>query len=91
MRRAAKRDANEAAIVAALERIGCVVRRLNQDGLPDLLVACRGMWTAMEVKEPGGKLTRAQAKLMRLAPFPVVHSVDEALQFLERSRVWERP
>ena len=80
MRRAAKRDANEAAIVAALERIGCVVRRVNQDGLPDLLVARGGVWMPIEVKEPKGKLTRAQAHLMRVAPFPVVSSVVDAVK-----------
>ena len=80
MRRAAKRDANETDIVAALERIGCVVRRVNQDGLPDLLVARGGTCLPIEVKDKGGKLTASQAALWRLTRFPVVHSVDEAVE-----------
>ena len=80
MRRAAKRDANEADIVAALERIGCVVRRVNDPGLPDLLVARGGTWLPIEVKDKGGKLTASQADLMRVAPFPVVSSVVDAVK-----------
>lgn len=40
-RRAAKRDANEPAIVSALEALGCVVWRVSGKGLPDLVVFYR--------------------------------------------------
>lgn len=41
-RHAAKRDANEAAIVEALEKCGASVVRLSEKGCPDLLVGYLG-------------------------------------------------
>jgi hypothetical protein len=79
MRKAGKKDLNQAAIVAALRAIGCEVLILNQEGVPDLLVALRGQWTPVEIKRPRGKLTALQGQLRRRAWFPVVSSVDEAL------------
>ena len=75
-RRAAKRDANEPAIVAALEAVGCHVQKIDaDDGTPDLVVAypdrslyiddpCLWSWQMcyMEVKGPNGKLTPVQEK-----------------------------
>ena len=55
MRRAAKRDMNEAAIVTALERVGATVERLSGANIPDLLVGYRGVNVLMEVKQPAGK------------------------------------
>ena len=55
MRRAAKRDKNEAAICLALEAVGATVERLSGADLPDLLVGFRGVNTLMEVKQPAGK------------------------------------
>lgn len=54
MRRAAKRDANESAIVAALEAVGATVTRINAGGVPDLLVGHRGRTYLLEVKAPLG-------------------------------------
>lgn len=54
MRRAAKRDENEAAIVEALEAVGATVERLSGASIPDLLVGYRGVTTLMEVKQPAG-------------------------------------
>lgn len=52
MRRAAKRDDNEAQIVAALRKAGATVRIITQgDGLPDLLVGYRGRTILLEVKD----------------------------------------
>lgn len=53
MRRAAKIDANQQAIVAALEAAGCAVQSLAGvgQGVPDLLV-----WTPHVWPEPGKKL-----------------------------------
>lgn len=53
MRRAAKRDANHAAIVAALRRCGCLVLDLGAvgNGCPDLLVNWAGVLTLLEVKD----------------------------------------
>lgn len=37
-RYAARRDANDAEIVAALEGVGCLVQSISAEGVPDLLV-----------------------------------------------------
>ena len=54
MRRAAKIDANQAAIVKALRQLGCTVQSLAAvgDGVPDLLVGAFGTTLLMEVKDP---------------------------------------
>lgn len=52
MRRAAKRDESEPAIVKALEAVGASVQRLNAGGVPDLLVGWRGKMWLLEVKLP---------------------------------------
>jgi hypothetical protein len=80
VRKAGKKDLNQAAIVAALRAIGCEVLILNQEGIPDLLIHRAGVWLVAEVKRPRGRLTELQRALRRRAWFPVVSSVDEALQ-----------
>ena len=80
---ARKRDANEKAIVDALEHVGAAVFRLNGAGIPDLLVAYRGHWLPMEVKSAHGKLTARQAEMLfRAGPIPIVRSVAEALALI---------
>jgi hypothetical protein len=54
LRHAAQRDANEPEIVAALERVGASVTRLNGRGIPDLLVGFCGKTFLLEVKLPVG-------------------------------------
>lgn len=51
--RAAKTDANQAAIVAVLRNLGCTVCDLSGvgDGCPDLLVGVSGRNLLMEVKD----------------------------------------
>ena len=58
-RTAAKVDANQADIVAALRRIGATVQCLHQvgHGCPDLLVGWHGENILLEVKMPGGDMT----------------------------------
>jgi len=53
LRRAAKVDDNQAAIVAALRAIGCTVQSLAAigKGCPDLLVGCNGKTALIEVKD----------------------------------------
>jgi hypothetical protein len=80
VRKAGKKDLNQAAIVAALRAIGCEVVIINQKGVPDLLVGLRSVWMPVEVKSPRGHLTALQAALRSRCWFPVVSSVDEALQ-----------
>jgi Holliday junction resolvase len=62
VRRAARRDSNEAEIVRALEAVGAAVQRLSEPGCPDLLVSFRGVLTLIEVKLP---LTERGAKSQR--------------------------
>lgn len=50
MRRAARRDTAEAAIVDQLELRGAFVVRLSAKDIPDLLVGWRGDWFLAEVK-----------------------------------------
>lgn len=59
--RAAKADANQASIVAALRQIGCSVQPLHTvgKGVPDLLVGIRGQNLLLEVKD-GAKPPSAQ-------------------------------
>ena len=89
MRRAAKRDANEVPLVAALRAIGCLVVAISGKGVPDLLV-----WTPfqrrlvlLEIKDgskpPSARaLTPAQVEFHAEwadAPIFVVASLEEAL------------
>jgi hypothetical protein len=82
MRRAAKVDANQAAIVDALRR--CCVQ-VEPIGKPvDLLICHRGETALMEVKNPDGRdqLTKDQIEFMARWPgkVHVVRSVDEAIR-----------
>ena len=62
MRRAAKVDANQPAIVSALRRAGASVQSLAAigDGCPDLLVGYAGITALVEVKD-GSKPPSARA------------------------------
>lgn len=60
MRRAAKRDDNEALIVTALQSAGWTVVRVSDAGAPDLLCVRMGEIRLLEVKGPKGTLTPAQ-------------------------------
>lgn len=53
MRRAAKIDANQTAIVKALRHMGCTVQHLHAvgEGCPDLLVGAHGVTLLIEVKD----------------------------------------
>jgi hypothetical protein len=60
MRRDARKDANQTAIVQALRRMGVDVKILNAPGLPVLLVGFRHRTFLFEVKTPEGALTWQQ-------------------------------
>lgn len=62
LRHAAKRDANEAEIVRALELAGWAVIPVSDTGVMDLLCIRRGVIRLLEVKGPKGKLTPAQER-----------------------------
>ena len=89
----ARVDANHGDIVTALRSVGTGVQSLASvgDGCPDLLVAFRGAWHVLEVKDGSKppshrKLTpEEQMWLFRfdeLAPVYIVNSVDEALEVI---------
>jgi Holliday junction resolvase len=73
---ARKRDANEKAIVDALEAIGAHVTRISGKGAPDLLVRYQGHLYAWEVKSGTGKRTEAQ----QVSGWTVIRTTFEALR-----------
>jgi hypothetical protein len=88
MRRAAKVDANQSDIVAALRAVGASVQPLHSvgQGCPDLMVGYRGQTFALEIKDgslppSARKLTDAQVEWHRdwRGHVVVVESVKDAL------------
>lgn len=87
--RAAKIDANQNEIVAALRKIGCTVQILSSvgKGCPDILVGFRGKNTLLEIKDGGKplsaqKLTPDQIKWHSewMGSVYVVNSIDQAIE-----------
>jgi hypothetical protein len=87
MRRAAKIDANQSAIVDGLRAMGAFVQSLATvgNGCPDLLVCWRGANVLLEVKQEGETFTPAQKKWH--SEFPgkahVVRSLSDAVMVLQ--------
>lgn len=83
MRRAAKVDTTQAAIVAALRRVGCSVQPLHQvgQGVPDLVVGRAGINYLIEAKTPGGKLTPDERRWHELwgGQVAIAATIEEAL------------
>ena len=93
MRYANRIDANQNKIVDALRGAGAFVRIVTQgDGIPDLLVAYRGVTILMEVKDgdkppSARKLTEAEQKFFDEwtgGMLVIVNSAEEALEILKR-------
>jgi hypothetical protein len=93
MRRAARRDDNEKAIVDALRAAGAFVWFLDAKGVPDILCGFRGRFLLLEVKAPAGpkggtshrELRPSQEKFFEVCrskrlPVFVVRSAEEALE-----------
>lgn len=91
MRRRAKIDANQPAIVKALRDAGCTVQSLAQmgKGVPDLLVGKNGNNFLLEVKDPSQK--PSQRKLSDderawhyawLGYVAIVETAEEALKIV---------
>jgi hypothetical protein len=82
VRRAAKIDDNQPAIVEALKRVGVAVEYIKKP--VDLLVCHRGETALVEVKNPDGgdRLTKDQIEFIARWPgkIHVVRSVEEALE-----------
>lgn len=84
MRRAAKRDTTEPAIISALQLAGWSVVRLSDTGAPDLLAIRHGVVRPIECKSPGGELTPAQRKAFVAwaaagLPVAVAYTAEDAL------------
>ena len=89
MRRAAKVDDNQAAIVEALRSVGVQVEVI---GKPlDLLLVCRGETLLLEVKNPDGldRITKEQAEFMARWPgrIELARSPGEAVRLVLGSEV----
>lgn len=91
LRTAARVDANQAKIVAAMRAIGACVLHLHQlKNCCDLLVGYRGRTHLMEIKDPAQpeskrQLTPGEAKFRdewRGTPYHVVETVDQAIQII---------
>ena len=82
-RRAARIDANQNEIVAALRSVGASVAPAHTmgGGFPDLVVGFRGMTYLLEVKTAKGKLTKDQRAWHPAwrGHVAIVRSVEEAL------------
>ena len=83
MRRAARVDKNQVAVVAALRKIGASVLHLHREGggCPDLLAGYRGRNVLLEVKMPDEEPNALQVKFMEQwgGEVHVVHSPLEAI------------
>lgn len=82
MRRAAKVDGTQGAIVEALRRIGVHVEIVGKP--VDLLCSHKGLWFVVEVKNAQGKnqLTKDQVEFIARSQGPVhiVRTPDEAVR-----------
>lgn len=77
-----RRDLAEGPIVDGLRARGFVVRHIGGTGNPDILVGRSGRWWPMEVKTGKGKKTRAQIAEGAGDLWPIVTTLDEALEAL---------
>ncbi len=86
MRRAAKVDHNQGAIVDALRKAGIGVQSMASigKGCPDLLACNADQVWVIEVKGPKGTLTPDQVEWIAnwRGPVHIVRTVDEALQLV---------
>ncbi len=89
-RRANKVDGNQTQIVEALRAAGCSVQSLADvgNGCPDILVGTRGQCIALELKQPGERLTPKQKKwhALWLGNAHIAYSAAEALAIVEHYR-----
>lgn len=81
-RYANKRDENEGAIIAALEAMGCLVKRIDTPA--DLLVNHHGTVLLVEVKTRTGRLTDDQRAFAEHWPLHIVKSPEDAIALVQR-------
>lgn len=79
-----KRDANEPAIVEALQKVGALVFRLDKP--VDLLVCFRGQVFLVEVKMPKGRRTKDQEEFHAAWPVHVLRHPDDCMDMLFGAR-----
>lgn len=85
MRNAARSDANQVEVMAALRKVGASVFSLHRvgQGCADLLVGFRGRTYLIEVKAKNGVLTPSQVKFIDSWTGDLVHvvrNIDGALR-----------
>lgn len=81
-----QRDANEQEIVKALQAKGAIVWRLNDSGVPDLLVGYRSVTILAEIKTAKGKLKPSQEAFFSTwlgGKACVIKTIEEAMDLLE--------
>jgi hypothetical protein len=80
MRRAARADGNQTAIVQALRAVGALPYYIKEPC--DLIVGYRGKNTLLEIKNREGRLTKSQVEFIATWPgqIEVVYTVEEALK-----------
>lgn len=87
MRRAAKRDDNERAIIRTWEALGAYVESLSGPGVPDVLVHHRGSLVRAEVKGAKRGLTKKQVENFTKAyeagvPTHIIRTYEDAVALL---------
>lgn len=84
----ARRDANEAEIVAAFRALGCTVE--TTDKPVDLVVGKNGRTHLVEVKAEGGKLTPAQERFLAdwRGDWCICRSVEDVLETVAEWDAW---
>ena len=83
MRRDAKADENQPAIVEALRAVGATVQHLHMigQGCPDIAVGYQGANYLLEIKSADGKLTYSEGEwhLDWQGQVAIVRTIDDAL------------
>ena len=87
-RRAAKVDANQGDIVAAIRKAGYYVFDTHKlgDGFPDILCVNKaGQVVLFEIKMPGGTLTKAEREFHAsyTGALYIVRSAEQAIDYLQ--------
>lgn len=95
MRRAARRDDNEAQIIDTLRKMGWSVQQDSAKGRPDLTLGIGGLWVVLaEVKGEKGELTPEQQEWWKnwRGPKPLIlRSVADAMALSKRVFRGESP
>jgi Holliday junction resolvase len=86
MRRAARVDENQPMIVKAFRQLGWAVLHIHQlKNCFDILISKNNFVYCVEVKQPGGKLTKGEEEFHKSwnAPVYIIETIDDVLRFSE--------